>query len=97
MNGYVIFYVEEISDPDQLEKYKQAAHPTLKAAGGKVVAAYGRQEVVEGESLAGVVMIKFDNYENARDWYRSAAYQEAKELRKFAARTHAIIIEGRPE
>ena len=97
MNTYVIFYVEEISDAEQLDKYKKAAHPTLSAAGGKVVAAYGRQEVVEGESLAGVVMIKFDNYEAACEWYHSAAYQEAKELRKFAARTHAVIIEGRPE
>lgn len=97
MKGYVIFYVEEISDPDQLKKYQQAAHPTLRAAGGKVIAAYGRQEIVEGEQLTGVVMIEFDTYAAAQSWYHSVAYQEAKELRKFAARTHSVIVEARPE
>lgn len=95
MSAYVIFYVEDISDPDQLKKYQQAAHPVLHAAGGTVKAAYGRQEVVEGGPLKGVVMIEFDNYENARNWYHSDSYQEAAKLREFAAKTHAVIVEGR--
>jgi uncharacterized protein (DUF1330 family) len=95
MTGYVIFYVEEISDAAQLKKYQQVAHPTLSAAGGAVKVAYGRQEVVEGAPLTGVVMIEFGSFEDARKWYHSDAYQEAAKLRAFAARTHAVIVEGR--
>lgn len=95
MNAYVIFYVEEISDGGQLKKYQQAAHPTLEAVGGTVRVAYGRQEVVEGGPLKGVVVIEFAKFEDAQSWYHSNAYQEAAKLRAFAAKTHAVIVEGR--
>ena len=95
MKAFVIFYVEEVSDPAQLDKYKQAAHPTLSAAGGRVVAAYGQKEVVEGDDLVGVVMVEFPSYEQASKWYHSEAYSEAKKLRTVASRAHAVIVEAR--
>ena len=96
MTAYVIFFVEEISDAGQLDQYKQAAHPTLKHAGGSVVIAYGRQELLEGPPLAGVVMVEFPTFEAAQDWYHSAEYQKAAELRMLAARSRAVIVEGLP-
>ncbi len=95
MTGYVIFFVEDISDPDQLKAYQKAAHPILAAAGGKVTIGYGEQEVVEGAPLKGVVMVEFPTYDAARDWYHSPAYQKVSAIRKPAARTHAVIVEGR--
>ena len=97
MKGYVIFYVSEISDPDQLKLYQKAAHPTLAAAGGKVISGYGRTEVTEGDPLVGVVMIEFAGYDQAAAWYHSEGYKEAKALRSGAATCHAVIIEGRPD
>ena len=96
MTAYVIFFVEEISDASRLEQYKQAAHPTLKRAGGSVAIAYGRQEVLEGAPLAGVVMVQFPTFEAAQNWYHSAEYQKAAELRTLAARSRAVIVEGLP-
>ena len=96
MAAYVIFYVDEISDQAQLDVYKKAAHPTLRAAGGKAMIAYGRQEVVEGAPVKGVVMLEFPTFEEAQNWYHSSVYQEAAKLRKFAAKTHAVIVEGLP-
>ncbi len=93
MAARVIFFVEDISDPDQLNVYKKAAHPNLLAAGGKVTIAYGRHEVVEGDPLKGVVMIEFPTFEEAREWYHSSAYKEIAALRKHASRTHAVIVE----
>jgi uncharacterized protein (DUF1330 family) len=95
MGARVIFFVEDISDPEQLDKYKSAAHPTITAAGGKVTIAYGRQEVVEGAPLKGVVEIDFPTYEAAQSWYHSESYGAAKKLRQGAARTHAVIVETR--
>jgi uncharacterized protein (DUF1330 family) len=95
MTGHVIFFVEDISDPEQLKKYQKAAHPTIGDFGGKVTIAYGRQEIVEGGELKGVVMVEFPTFEAAQQWYHSTAYQEAAALRKFAARTHTVIVEAR--
>jgi uncharacterized protein (DUF1330 family) len=94
MPGRVIFYVEEISDPEQLNKYKKAAHPNLLAAGGKVTVAYGRQEVVEGAPLVGVVTVEFPTFEQASEWYHSPEYQAIAALRKHGSRTHAVIVES---
>jgi len=96
MAAYVIFFVQSITDPAQLEQYKRAAHPTLKSAGGAVRIAYGRQEVLEGAPLAGVVMVEFPTYEAAREWYHSQAYREAAVLRKSAATAHAVLVEALP-
>jgi uncharacterized protein (DUF1330 family) len=95
MTGYVIFFVEDVSDPEQLDVYKKAAHPIITAAGGKVTIGYGEQEVVEGPPLKGVVMVEFPTYEAARDWYHSPAYQEVSAIRHPASRAHAVIVRGR--
>ena len=96
MAAYVIFFVESVTDPAQLERYKRAAQPSLKEAGGSVRIAYGRQEVLEGTPLAGVVMVEFPTFDAAHAWYHSRAYREAAALRKAAASAHAVLVEGLP-
>ncbi len=96
MTAYVIFFVDEILDAAQLERYKQAAHPTLQHTGGSITIAYGRQQVLEGPPLAGVVMVEFPSFEAAHDWYHSAEYQKAAALRTLATRARAVIVEGLP-
>jgi uncharacterized protein (DUF1330 family) len=96
MTAQVIFFVEKINDRDGLKAYQKAAHPTLEAAGGRVIVAYGRQEVVEGSDLAGVVVVEFPDYESAQNWYHSPGYTQAAKLRQSgAAECHAVIVEGR--
>jgi uncharacterized protein (DUF1330 family) len=94
MPAYVIFYVEAISDPQLLERYKATARPVLQEAGGKVMVAYGRHEVLEGAPLAGVVVVEFPTFDAARTWYHSAAYSAASAMRKSAAKAHAVLVEG---
>ena len=60
MTAYVIFTVDKIHDPEKLNAYKRAAHPTITEKGGKVSVAYGRTEVLEGELIEGVVMVEFE-------------------------------------
>ncbi len=96
MTAHVIFFVEKIHDPAGLRAYQAAAHPTLAEAGGRVISAYGEQEVVEGAPLAGVVVIEFPTYEAAQAWYHSPGYTKAAALRKGgAAECHAVIVRGR--
>lgn len=96
MPGYAIFQVDEILDRDRLKTYQQAAHPTLAKFGGKVIVAYGKQELVEGPALVGNVIIEFPSYEAAQQWYHSDAYSDAKQLRAGAVRCRACIVDGKP-
>jgi len=95
MKGHAIFYVQGITDHERLKAYQVAAHPSVRAFGGKVIAAYGQQEVVEGYEVRGIVLIQFPDYKSATDWYHSPEYQAAKKIRHGAVTCHTVIFEGR--
>lgn len=95
MRGYAIFYVEGITDQERLRAYQVAAHPSVRAFGGTVIAAYGQQEVVEGSEIRGIVLIEFPSYQSASDWYHSTEYQAAKKIRQGSVNCHTVIFEGR--
>ena len=59
-----------------------------------VLAAYGRQEVLEGPDAEGVVIVEFPSFEEAKAWYESPAYRDAREHRFRGADYRAMIVEG---
>ena len=59
-----------------------------------VLAAYGRQEVLEGPDVEGVAIVEFPSFEKAKVWYESPAYRDAREHRFRGADYRAIIVEG---
>ena len=95
MTAYVIFTVDKIHDPEKLNAYKRAAHPTITEKGGKVSVAYGRTEVLEGELIEGVVMVEFEDFDTASTWYHGEAYKTAKALREGAVTVRSVIVESR--
>ena len=95
MSAYVVFLVDEITSQEKLNEYQQKARPTVEQAGGKIVVAYGRQRIVEGGPLLGVVMVEFPTYQAAENWYDSSSYQEAAALRHQGVRSRVVIVEGR--
>ena len=91
--GYVIARVD-IKDPDAFAKYATAATEAIKANGGKPLARGGRFEALEGPARQRNVVIEFENYEKAREYYYSAQYQAAKALREGAADMEMVVVEG---
>ena len=59
-----------------------------------MLAADGRQEVLEGPASEGVVIVEFPALEAAKAWYDSPAYREAREHRFRGADYRAMIVEG---
>ena len=59
-----------------------------------VLAAYGRQEVIEGPDVEGVVILEFPTFEAAKAWYDSPAYRKVREHRFRGADYRAVIVEG---
>jgi len=94
MAAYGIFIREATLDPAELDAYTPKAQASLAGHTLNVLAAYGRQEVWEGDAVEGVVIVEFPTMEAAKAWYESPAYQEAREHRFRGARYRAILVEG---
>ncbi len=94
MPAYVIVWVEETHDKDEIRAYRQRVRASLEGHDATARVAYGRQEVVEGPDFAGVAMIEFPTFEEAKAWYHSPAYQEAVKHRLGGADCRAVIVEG---
>lgn len=94
MPAYAIFIRERTRDPKHLATYTPKAGASIEGRDLKVLAAYGRQEVLEGPQMEGAVILEFPTLEAAKAWYESPAYREAREHRFLGADYRAFIVEG---
>jgi uncharacterized protein (DUF1330 family) len=94
MAAFAVFIRERTKDPAEMSVYTAKAGPSLNGHAATVLAAYGRQEVLEGPPVEGVVILSFPTIEEARAWYESPAYREAREHRFKGADYRAVIVEG---
>jgi len=81
MVTYIVFTRESTRDASELETYSQNVGPTLAGHPVTVLAAYGRQKVLEGSEVEGVVILEFPSFDEAKAWYDSPAYREVREHR----------------
>jgi uncharacterized protein (DUF1330 family) len=94
MAAYAVFIRESTRDATELETYSQQVGATLASHPINVLAAYGRQEVLEGPEVEGVVILEFPTLEAAKAWYGSPAYRQLREHRFRGADYRAVIVEG---
>ena len=94
MKGYVIFQ-EDVLDQEGFEQYKAMSPTSIQKYGGEFVVRGGDIDVLEGEFKHGrVVVIAFPSVEQAKAWYHSDEYAEAKALRVKVSRGQAIVVPG---
>lgn len=94
MAAYVILDID-VKDPVGYEEYKKAGAPTILAYGGRPLARGGKTQVLEGNwQPKRVVLLEFKSMEDAKRWWNSAEYNEAKKLRHKAAKANVIFFEG---
>ena len=96
MSAYVIFIREQTHDRAELDAYAKAAGPAREGVPFRPLAAYGRQQVLEGPVPEGVAIAEFPSFEAARQWYASPAYQQAAQHRFKGATYRGLIVEGLP-
>ena len=94
--GYWIGHVTP-TQPEAYTSYAVAAKAAVSKFGGKYLVRAGKSTAPEGTWLLRAVVIEFADYETALACYNSTDYQAAKALRKDAADTNLLIIEGSPE
>jgi uncharacterized protein (DUF1330 family) len=94
MAAYVIVEVS-ITDEEGYEQYKPLASSSIAAHGGSYKARGGATESLEGDAVAGrVVVLEFPDLERARGWYHSEEYRDATKLRQAAAQSRIFIVDG---
>jgi len=92
--AYVIVSIK-VQDLVRYEAYKGMVPPTLAAYGGKFIVRGGKLETLEGEwSPERFVIIEFPSTDQAKAWWGSMAYAEAKALRQATSTSEMIVVEG---
>jgi uncharacterized protein (DUF1330 family) len=91
--GYVISRVD-ITEPHAYARYAAAATKAIADHGGKPLARGGRSEALEGAARARNVVLEFESYDAARNYFHSEQYQAARALRAGAAEIEMVLVEG---
>ena len=91
--GYWIARLD-VSDVDQYKQYVAANALPFARFGARFLVRAGAFEAPEGPSRSRNVVIEFPSHQVALACYRSAEYQAAKELRRFASEGELVIVEG---
>jgi uncharacterized protein (DUF1330 family) len=92
--AYVIANIH-VTDPQRYEAYKVQAAASIAAHGGRYLARGGKHEVLEGHwSPHRLVILEFESYERAIEWYESQEYDAPKALRAQIAVSEIVVVEG---
>lgn len=84
----------DVRDPERYQDYVATAAPAFAEFGARFLARGGPLVELEGTARARNVVIEFPSMEAARGCYDSAAYREAKEIRREIAEAEMVIVEG---
>ena len=94
MSAYVIANVT-VKDPVRYEDYRRLVTPTVAKYGGRFIARGGKVEVLEGEWQPNrLVLLEFPSMDQARAWWSSPEYNEAKLIRQATSEGTLLILEG---
>ncbi|MFN7056108.1 DUF1330 domain-containing protein [Hyphomonas sp.] len=94
MAAYVILIREKLRDDAAMKRYAEAAAAARGDHKITPLAFYGPHETAEGAAADGVVILSFPTMAEAKAWYDSPAYTEARANRYQAADYRVIFVEG---
>jgi uncharacterized protein (DUF1330 family) len=96
-----VYYIAEIdvTNVDAYTKeYAPKAQATIKAAGGRSLAAGQKVTSIEGDPPKTRVAVQvWDSIEQIQAWRNSAAYKEARQIGEKYAKFRAFTVEGLPQ
>jgi uncharacterized protein (DUF1330 family) len=94
MTAYFVAIRDSISNPEEMKTYDEKAGPSLAGHSVTPLAVYGRFRVLDGSPIEGAVILALQTFEEAEDWYNSAAYQDALQHRLQGAKYQTFILQG---
>jgi uncharacterized protein (DUF1330 family) len=94
-SAYILVDVK-VTDPERYDGYRALAPAAVAAAGGEFLVRGGKHETLEGTWQPNrLVVLRFPNYEQARAFYSSALYEQARAQRAGATEFfNMVVVEG---
>jgi uncharacterized protein (DUF1330 family) len=94
MSAYVVVQVD-IKDPVRYADYRKMVPPSIEKYGGRFLVRGGKTQTLEGTWAPGrFVLVEFPSVEQAKAWWASPEYAEARALRWATAESQMIVAEG---
>jgi uncharacterized protein (DUF1330 family) len=94
MAAYVVVQVD-VKDASRYESYKAMVPPSIEKYGGRFIVRGGKTHTMEGTwAPKRFVVVEFPSVEQAKAWWASPEYAEARALRWATAESQLIIAEG---
>ena len=92
--GYFLSEVDA-TNPTAYEAYRTRVLPTVEKFGGRFLVRGGDPKAIEGGGFASrVIIIEFDNPEQASAWYHCPEYQALVPIRQANSTTRAAFLVG---
>ena len=87
--------MHELYDRAALEAYWAAVRPTMAGYSARMLSSYRPFDLIEGDMpIEAIVLVEFEDQDQARAWYSSPAYRAVKPLRAGAGRFTGLLVEG---
>jgi uncharacterized protein (DUF1330 family) len=94
MSAYLVVNAR-VTNPELLDRYVQAAVPTIEGYECTPLVITNDAEAIEGQPVgARIVVLRFPSREVALKWYNSEAYQAVIGMRHDSTEGFAVIAEG---
>ena len=91
--GYIIGHIT-VTNEEAYREFVTRDTPMFEAAGARILVRGGDAENVEGPQYARHVVLEFDSYLAAKDFYHSPAYQDVLKIRHANADSMIVLVEG---
>ena len=94
MPAYLIANVD-IKDSDNIKEYLASTPEILKKYSGRFLVRGGDIWIAEGKwNPKRLVIVEFDTFEKAKEFWNSEDYEPLKKLRQSSADTDMIFVDG---
>lgn len=94
MAAYVIVQID-VKDAKLFDAYRKEVPATIAKYGGEYLVRGGTLEVLEGAwAYPRCVVLKFPSYEKAKAWHASPEYAKPLAMRRAAADSNLIVVDG---
>lgn len=94
MAVYIVARVE-IKNPEAYQEYSRQVLGILTQYGGKFLVRGGKAEILEGSMEPHrLVVIEFEDADQARRWYYSPEYQAIARIRQANSEGNLYLVEG---
>ena len=95
MPGYIIATLNNINDPDAFAAYQKLASAVFDHYGAKFLLNSRNVETLDGDwQPSGVVVVEFESFVLAKNFYDSPEYQAVINQRFNSADSAVIVVDG---